>query len=300
MHSLPSPREAARLLGGEAHRDRVLCPGPGHSPGDRSLEVWLKADAPGGMLVHSFAGDDVMQCRDHVRELLGLEEWRPGRSRDWRRPIPSDLPRRSAPITVDPDQAARIRLALEIWHQARDLRGTLAETYLRSRRIEVSEDLAHALRFAPALHYDGAMVAGMVALLRDCPTWSPCGIHRTFLAADGTKIERRMLGRASGAAIMLDDLGDVVSGLHVGEGVETTLAARMLGYRPAWALGSAGAIAAFPVLPGIEAISVFTENDEASGQAAIALAARYETAGCEAFIYQPPGGDFADAIEGRD
>jgi hypothetical protein len=255
----------------------------------------LKPDAAGGFLVHSFAGDDPMQCRDHVRHLLGLEGWRSGR--DWRRSIPRDLPRRAAPI-ID-GQARRTERALSIWHGARDLRGTLAEQYLRSRRLDVSDDLGHALRFAPALRLDGEMVCGLVALMRDVMTWAPCGLHRTFLATDGSKLGRRMLGRSRGAAIMVDDYPDVASGLHVGEGIESVLAARMLGYRPAWALGSSSAIATLPVLPGIEGISVLTENDHASDKAARALSARYQAAGAEVFAYAPPSGDLADAIEGR-
>ena len=114
----------------------------------------------------------------------------------------------------------------------------------------------------------------------------PCGIHRTFLHNDGHPILddagkkiRWMLGRASGAAIKIDSDDDVTLGLHIGEGIETCFAARQLGYRPVWALGSAGAIAAFPVLAGIEAITVFAENDDASNRAAEACCARYENAG---------------------
>ena len=49
-------RSLARALGGEVANGRVLCPGPGHGPRDRSLSVRLSATAPDGFLVHSFAG----------------------------------------------------------------------------------------------------------------------------------------------------------------------------------------------------------------------------------------------------
>jgi hypothetical protein len=52
---LPSLQEAARLLGGDVSGDQVLCPGPGHSPKDRSLSVRLGADLPDGFLAHSFS-----------------------------------------------------------------------------------------------------------------------------------------------------------------------------------------------------------------------------------------------------
>ena len=48
-------------------------PGPGHSPGDRSLIVTRDPKAPGGFVVHSFSPrDDWRSCRAHVWEKLGL------------------------------------------------------------------------------------------------------------------------------------------------------------------------------------------------------------------------------------
>ena len=70
--ALPSIAEIAELLGGEVRGDHVHAPGPGHSAADRSLSVLLDANAPDGFVVHSFAGDDAMVCRDYVREKLGL------------------------------------------------------------------------------------------------------------------------------------------------------------------------------------------------------------------------------------
>jgi hypothetical protein len=67
----------ARALGGEASGNSVMAPGPGHSPHDRSLSVTLDANAPGGFLVHSFAGDDPIACKDHVRARLGLPAFQP-------------------------------------------------------------------------------------------------------------------------------------------------------------------------------------------------------------------------------
>jgi hypothetical protein len=68
---------AARLLGGKVNGDEVLCPGPDHSVSDRSLSVKINADAPDGFLVHSFAADDPIICRDYVRGKLGLPAFKP-------------------------------------------------------------------------------------------------------------------------------------------------------------------------------------------------------------------------------
>lgn len=67
----------ARALGGELSGGQVLCPGPGHSATDRSLRVKLDDGAPDGFVTHSFAGDDPIVCRDHVRKCLGLEPFKP-------------------------------------------------------------------------------------------------------------------------------------------------------------------------------------------------------------------------------
>src|SRR5262249_41397865 len=77
-------RAIARVLAGEVSGQRVLAPGPQHSPKDRSLCVSLAPTTPSGFLVHSFAGDDPIQCKDYVRARLGLPAWQPGNEQDRR------------------------------------------------------------------------------------------------------------------------------------------------------------------------------------------------------------------------
>jgi RecA-family ATPase len=74
-------RHLARALGGDVSNGSVLAPGPGHSAADRSLSVKMDANAPDGFLVHSFAGDDPIQCRDYVRTKCGLPEFKPNGKR---------------------------------------------------------------------------------------------------------------------------------------------------------------------------------------------------------------------------
>ena len=161
-----------------------------------------------------------------------------------------------------PCEASNPLAALRIWGEALDARGTLAETYLFGRGLELDDRAREAVRFHPALRFDNGTAPAMVALLRDLRSDEPCGVHRTFLDRDGRKLERRMLGRARGAAVKLDPDDAVTLGLVVGEGIETCLAARQLGYRPCWALGSAQAIAKLPVLGGIEGLTMLGENDD--------------------------------------
>ena len=74
---LPSIEKIAELLGGDVQGGQVLCPGPGHSAGDRSLSVKPDPADREGFVTHSFAGDDWKDCRDHVRKKLGLPEPKP-------------------------------------------------------------------------------------------------------------------------------------------------------------------------------------------------------------------------------
>jgi RecA-family ATPase len=68
--------EIARALGGTISNGSVLAPGPGHSEHDRSMSVRV-ADIGDDIIVHSFAGDDPIECKDFVREKLGLPPWQP-------------------------------------------------------------------------------------------------------------------------------------------------------------------------------------------------------------------------------
>ena len=75
----PSLQEIAQALGGEISAGQVKAPGPGHSPQDRSLAVKLSGIDPAGYVVHSFAGDDPIKCKDYVRGKLGMPPWEPSR-----------------------------------------------------------------------------------------------------------------------------------------------------------------------------------------------------------------------------
>jgi putative DNA primase/helicase len=278
------PRSVARALGGNVSGPNVVAPGPGHSRADRSLSIKIDPAAPDGFILHSFAGDSPIACRDYARAALGLG----ARERRRKQPLRSG----SSPSTVAPhdDAAKRLALALRIWNEAHDPRRTVVANYLASRGLTLTGDVAaDVIRFHPKLKLDDTPTGAMVALFRDVTTNEPCGIHRTFLDSVGRKLERRMLGRAKHAAIKLDADENVTLGLTIGEGVETGLAARLAGFRPVWVLGSSGAIAAFPVLPGLEAITALGEVGDggANHRAAQACAARWMDAGQEAFVVSP-------------
>jgi putative DNA primase/helicase len=286
------PRAVARALGGGVSGRSVLVPGPGHSRADRSLSIKIDPAASDGFIVHSFAGDSPITCRDYVRAALGLG------ARERRRRQSSLQPLQPSTVAPEIDAAYRSALALRLWNEARDPRGTVVAGHLASRGLALPDDIAgDVIRFHPALRFDGEPVGAMVALFRDFRTNEPCGIHRTFLDRTGRRLDRRMLGRARDAAIKLDADESVALGLHIGEGVETCIAARLAGFRPVWALGSATGIAKFPVLSGIEAITVLGEVGDggANHRATQACAARWIEAGRDALMVEPQvGGDLND------
>lgn len=293
MSATNRTRIIAQVLGGDVvGRTAVLAPGPGHSRADRSLSIQIDPAALEAFWCHSFAGDDWRECRDYVRRALGLT----GLEGRRRRRVPY-RPTRAAPVAND-DPGGRTACALCLWNEARGSRGTVVTKYLASRGLTLPEDVAgDVIRFHPALNFEGSLVGAMVALFRDVASNEPCGIHRTFLDDTGRKLGRKMLGRARSAAIKLDADANVTLGLHLGEGLETCLAARLAGFRPVWALGSAGAIAAFPVLSGIEAITILGEVGDGGANllASQACAARWIKAGREAFNVLPLiGGDLND------
>jgi hypothetical protein len=74
-------RTIARVMGGDVSSGAALVPGPGHKPLDRSLRVFVDPHATDGFYVHSFAGDDPIQCRDYVRQKMGLPAWQPSKHR---------------------------------------------------------------------------------------------------------------------------------------------------------------------------------------------------------------------------
>ena len=83
---------------------------------------------------------------------------------------------------------------------------------------------------------------------------------------------------------------EVTTGLLIGEGIETTLSAAVkFKFQPCWSVLSRSGFTKFPVLPGIECVTIAADNDESGdGQRdAAALAQRLADAGVEAITVQP-------------
>ena len=295
-----SLRSWASALGGTVSGTSILCPGPGHSRKDRSLSVRLSASAPDGFLVYSHAGDNPLACKDFIRSKLGLPAFTPQRSSLATVPGIGIAPQATPEPALDSNLNGE--RALRIWCEAADIRGSIAERYLNSRHLILDDsDWYRVLRFHPACRFGLDRAPAMIALMRDVLTDEPRCIQRTRLTPDGKKIGRTMLGPAKGAAIKIDSDADVTQGLCIGEGLETCLTGRLMGLQPVWALGSASAIAAFPVLAGIDGLHIFGEHDESgTNQRSIQTCAdRWLAAGRDFLAATPDiGKDLNDELRG--
>jgi putative DNA primase/helicase len=279
----------AHTLGGSICGRSVLCPGPGHSRSDRSLSVTPSSAAPDGFITYSHSGDDWQACRDYVREKLGLpDSWK--RAPKARPAVPG---RRMVQSSPDDDDGL-VRAALKIWESSTDFRRTAGGHYLRrDRQLKTAED------FSPFLRWHAPSRA-LVGLFRDVESNEPRAITRIFIDAEGHKISRKFLGPVGGCAIKLDCDENVTTALHISEGLESGLAARQLGFRPTWALGSAGAIGRFPVLSGIEVLSICRETDDsgANDVNAISCAELWSAMGAEVLFVEPlVRGDMNDILK---
>jgi hypothetical protein len=292
--------QIARALGGVARagRDwvaRCCC----HE--DRRPSLSLRDGDDGKLLVFCFAGCDP---RDILAELRH-RGWLDDHHRGFRPTRKAWLPPRSA----DPDKRGHSDFAAAIWREAVNPRGTLAETYLNGRAIELADDLCgRVLRFhahcpfgksdANKTIYVPALVVPFRPICDDDENRPPQAIHRIGLRPDGTKLDKMMLGSVGGCAVKIDPDHMVEEGLGISEGVETGLKVRARGWRPVWALGSAGAIKTLEPILGVEALTIFADNDESGTgiEAARECARRWANAGCEAVVYTPKarGKDWAD------
>jgi putative DNA primase/helicase len=243
-----------------------------------------------------------------IREMVDLS---PARSQTARRS-------RRARVTREGERA--VDWALRMWKQAGPINDTPAAMYLQSRGVlepalEAGESV---LRFHPNCPFGNcSWHPCMLALMRDITSNEPRAVQRTALTQAlvqavsrnafaefkeaGGRVVRMTLGPMTGTAIKLSHDEDVTEGLTIGEGTESVLAAMLLGFRPAWALGGTSGVKAFPVLSGIDALTILVDNDASgAGQnAAEQCSKHWIEAGHEVFRAVPNrcGDDFNDVLK---
>jgi hypothetical protein len=273
-----SARFITKVLGGRWCGTYGLVKCPAHEDRLPSLKISDDQRKRDGIDLHCFAGCDWRDIKSAFARL-GLIE----RSM----PTGPDPARKRPSATLDsPQNDARDRIdaALRIWRVSAPLKSAATERtnftagwrYFVERRqlcIGLLDDLSHCLRWQGG-------IGAVVALMTDPLTNKPCGVHRTFLNPDATKRERKMLGKAGVIRLSPDE--DVLEGLGICEGIEDGLAILLSGWAPIWAANSCGAIERFPILAGIECLTIFADDDEPGMKAARACAERWTSAGREA------------------
>ena len=211
-----------------------------------------------------------------------------------RRPLE---PIRSAPVKSEEPAEWSVR-AESIWRRTLPLRGTLGETYLLYRGC-VLPPTDSELRFLPASE---KFPPSLCARVTNAETNAPMTLHFTRLASDGRgkaggEQDKLLLSghRKRGGVVRLWPNDAVTCGLAIAEGLESALGAAHL-FQPAWAAIDASNLAQFPVLPGVDALTIFADHDNIGIIAAKACARRWHAAGREVRIRAPRvfGTDAAD------
>ena len=230
-----------------------------------------------------------------------------------RAPAPSRPPLAATDAPRDDDRDARALTSAKttVLGMGR-LLDSPGETYLRDvRKIDVGEirdvlSRTDAIGWHPSVLFleeghplNGKRLGAIIAVMTDVITAAPTGaISRTYLH-EGLKIGKaKTLGKPAGI-IRLSEDADVLEGLHLAEGLESALSAMSKGFRPMWATGSTALMRSFPLLGGIEAISVVADNDAngAGERAAAEVASRWREAGRETHVYlREVLGDFNDVL----
>lgn len=250
---------------------------------------------------------------DAVEDLAiraGLAPDREGRLRPAAKPIA-----RPSTAELDAERADERDRAGAIWRDSQPIAGSLAETYLRARGIDpVRLPLwpTPPLRFHPSLPcwqrdrktgqtWFAGNFPAMVGFVQGADRRF-LGVHRTFLAPDGSDKAavpkpKKMLGATYGGYLRLCP---AASRMLTGEGIETTMSAMLATGRPGWAALSEGNLgAALP--PIVTDLTLCRDNDtkdEANSERRIAQAVEQHSArGIVVRVAAPPRGlDFNDLL----
>lgn len=168
---------------------------------------------------------------------------------------------------------------LRYWQALGPVRDT-GRAYLEARQCALPPT-GGGLRFDPAARHPGRYNGPcLVALVTDAEAGTPISLHRTWIAADGTKADveppRLLLGghRKAGGVIRLWPDEALTQGLAIAEGIETALSLARV-FQPVWAMIDAGNLAKLPPLPGVDALTIAVDEDPAGNHAANACAERW-------------------------
>lgn len=284
-------------LGGRFGRHSGTCKCPAHD--DRSPSFSVSETRDGRPLVHCFAG---CTQNDVIAALKSRGLWAGEAVRD--PSYPQGFTRKHDGL-ADNQERRNQEYAREIWDRADRIKGTLAETYLRSRKINLSV-MPDSLGFLPRLEHKPsgrAMPAMLAALTNDAGR--VVAVQRTWLKADGSgKAEvdsaKMTVGPMGAAAVRLAVPGDM---LGLAEGVETALSAKCIYSIPVWATLSASRLCRVNIPGVVRSLVIFADQGDVGMQSAFEAAELYEQRGLTVDVMPPKVhfgagvGDFNDALK---
>jgi hypothetical protein len=214
--------------------------------------------------------------------------------------------RHAAELDLARKRDAAMQSARRTWRETVGLRGTLGETYLRARGCAIPPVDSECRFHRNLLHWpSGEHFPALVARVSSATDAAKSlTLHVTFLSPDGggkAPVERSKLLwphlPAKSGVIRLWPDDAVTYGLGVAEGIESALSlAHAL--QPVWSLIDAGHLAAFPVLEGIEALTIAADHDPAGIAAASSCAERWRADGkrVRIVIADEQGKDMNDVV----
>jgi len=278
--------QLARLLGAKKSGRQYFCRCPAHDDTTPSLIFW---DGHTSIRFKCFSG---CEPEDIIAALRQRGLW--NGSRTTRDPDKNFCPNVRQPARDANGARSNRDFALSVWRAAEPVKNSLAERYLNGRGLYLPPgDLQGIARFHPACPRGQERAPALIVLFRSLFDGIPCAIQRIYLTRDCKKDGKpMMLGPTGDAAMKLGRLSG--STLSICEGFETGLALLALGFPPpVWALGSAGAIARFPLLDGIEDLTVAADHDPPGLAAANEVLLRWGER-AHGIKVDREGADFAD------
>ena len=210
---------------------------------------------------------------------------------------------RGAGRVVSPADSERTRKRIGgFWFHCEPIAGTPVAAYLARRGLDWL--LRHEdVRFRPDCpHPSGARLPAMIWQVWDAKG-NPCGVHRTYLTADGHKAPvdppKATWGRFAGGGIRIHP---ACREMVVAEGLESTASAATILELPGWAAIACGNLRARMVLPdAVRSVTIAADNDPPGLRAARHASMRWRAEGRTVRVVAPdrPGADFNDLLMER-
>lgn len=192
----------------------------------------------------------------------------------------------------------KLKMIRSLWRRSVPSRGTIVETYERTRKCWVD---TQTVRYLPPLSdHSPAMIVPFGIPTEPEPgvlhiaTADIHGIQLTKLKVDGSgkadvEPKKITLGQCVGYPIVLAPPNDLLA-LVIAEGVEDALTAHIASGRGAWASGGANRLPALAekVPSDIQHVTVMMDDDDAGRRNANELGVRLQRRGIEVELLQSP------------